>query len=120
MASDTGPFDWWNWWKNTNPAESWKNWATGWKNWVPDPAKTYVSSPIELPVKVNQILRGRGPPPAVENNLYSVILPFREPFTTIHEDCIKPPMEQAGFKVMKADDNAADQTTFGCIQSRTL
>lgn len=97
MASNIDPFDWWNWWKNANPSELWKN-------WVPDPAKTYVSSPIELPVKVNPIFRGREPPPAVENNLCSVILPFREPFTTIYEDCIKPPLEHAGFKVMKADD----------------
>lgn len=36
MTSDTGPFVWWNWWKNTNPAELWKNWTTGWKNWVPN------------------------------------------------------------------------------------
>lgn len=33
MTSDTGPFDWWNLWKNTNSTELHKNWTT---DWVPD------------------------------------------------------------------------------------
>lgn len=104
MSSNASLDAWLSWWKNTDPSDLWKIWTTGWKDWVPDPAKTYVSSPIELPVKVNPIFRGREPPPPVEKNLCSAILPFHDPFTTIYEDCIRPPLEDAGFKVMKADD----------------
>ena len=106
MSNTDNPFNWWNWWKTTttDPSEFWKKMATDWKKWVPDPAKIYVSSPLELPVKVNPIFRGNQPPPAVEKDLCSVILPFREEFTTVYNDCIKPPLEGAGFKVMKADE----------------
>ena len=104
VGTNVNPFDWSNWWKNKDLSQFWENWTTGWKDWVPDPAKRYVSSPIDLPVKVNPIFRGRQPPPAVESDLCSAILPFHDPFTTIYEDCIRPPLEQAGFRVMKADN----------------
>lgn len=112
MSSGTNPFDWWNQWKNADPSELWKMWTTGWKDWVPDPAKTYVSSPIELPVKVNPIFRGREPPPPVEKDLCSAIMPFGKKkidgleidFDSVYNDCIRPPLEDARFRVMRADD----------------
>ena len=79
VTRDTSTFDWWNWWKNTtttNPTELWKNWTAGWRNWVSDQAKTYVSTPIELQVKVNSVFRGREPSPEVDTHyLYSRDLP---------------------------------------------
>jgi hypothetical protein len=33
-----------------------------------------------------------------------VILPFSELFITVYNECIRPPLEDAGFKVMKADE----------------
>ena len=65
MGIDDNQSNWWNWWKTTDQSELWKKWATDWKKWVPDPAKIYVSSPLELPVKVNPIFRGNQPPPAI-------------------------------------------------------
>ena len=55
MGIDDNQSNWWNWGKTTDQSELWKKWATDWKKWVPDPAKIYVSSPLELPVKVNPI-----------------------------------------------------------------
>ena len=112
VNSSNNLYDWWNQWKNIDPNELWKIWTTSWKDWVPDPAKTYVSSPIELPVKVNPIFRGREPPPPVEKNLCSVIMPFGKKkidgsvmdFDSVYNDCIMPPLEHAGFRVMRADD----------------
>lgn len=35
--------------------------------------------------------------------IYSVNLPFREPFTTVYNDCIIPPLQGDGFRI-KADE----------------
>jgi len=104
MSNDGNPFNWWKYWNTKDQSELWKKMATDWKKWVPDPAKMYVSSPLELPVKVNPIFKGNQPLPPVEKDLCSAILPFREPFTTVYNDCIRPPLQDVGFRVMKADE----------------
>jgi hypothetical protein len=87
--------DWSNWWKS---------WATSWKDWVPDPAKQYVSSDSELAIKVNPIFRGRQSPPPVENDLCSVLMPFAKKFKPVYEVCIRPVLEDVGFRVIRADE----------------
>lgn len=79
------------------------DWSTWWKTWVPDPAQKYVSSESDMPVKVNPIF-GNGPLPPVEDNLCSVLMPFSDRFLSIYDDCIKPGLEHAGFRVIKADE----------------
>src|SRR5688500_18484785 len=81
------------------------DWTTAWKGWVPEPAQKYVAGESDLPIKVNPIFRGTQRPPSIEPDLCSVIMPFHEPFLSIYGDCIRPPLEHAGFRVMKADED---------------
>ena len=82
-----------------------KNWKANWKEWVPDPAKIYVAGESGLSIKVNPIFRGTQRQPPIEPDLCSVLIPFHEPFLSIYADCIRPPLELAGFRVMKADED---------------
>ena len=81
------------------------DWATAWKKWVPEPALQYVAGESDRPIKVNPIFRGTKGQPPIESNLCSVLIPFHEPFLSIYADCIRPPLERAGFRVMKADED---------------
>ena len=58
MSDYPSPY-WCNRWKNATSDDWMKTWNTGWKNWVPDPAKTYVYSDSDLPIKVNPIFKGQ-------------------------------------------------------------
>ena len=53
-------------------------------------------------VRLNPIFQGRDF--MVEDDLCFVLMPFSEPFLRIYEDHVKPTLEAAGLKVMKADD----------------
>ena len=53
-------------------------------------------------VRLNPIFHGRDF--TVEDDLCFVLMPFSEPFLRIYEDHVKPTLEAAGLKVMKADD----------------
>ena len=86
-----------------------------WKVWVPDPAKLYVSSDSELPVKVNPIFRGRQSPPPVESDLCSILMPFGEKFKPVYEDCIRPTLENVGFRVIRADEVFANSSIIESI-----
>lgn len=68
------------------------------------PAQQYVSPSSKIPVTVNPIFRGKQQQPSVQNDLCSVLMPFHEPFLTVYEKNIKPVLENAGFRVKKAND----------------
>lgn len=53
-------------------------------------------------VRLNPIFQGRDF--MVEDDLCFVLMPFREPFYRLYENCIKPALEAVGLKVVKADD----------------
>ena len=102
---------------NADPADWWKNWATGWKDWVPDPAKIYVAGESDLPIKVNPIFRGAQRQPAIETDLCSVIMPFGKKenngseidFNSVYNEFIKPAFESAGFRVLRSDKDIFKQ-----------
>jgi hypothetical protein len=40
----------------------------------------------------------------VENDLCSVLMPFAEKFKPVYEECIRPALENVGFRVIRADE----------------
>ena len=84
-------FDWWDSWKDTNPADWWKNWAELW-----DPANYGFTT--------MKPIFSRERPPHVEKDLCTVLIPFHEPFLKLYKECIKPPLEEAGLRVEIADN----------------
>ncbi len=53
-------------------------------------------------VRLDPIFQGRDF--MIEDELCFVLIPFREPFYRLYENCIKPALEAVGLKVIKADD----------------
>ena len=53
-------------------------------------------------VRLNPIFQGRDF--MVEDDLCFVLMPFREPFYRLYDSCVRPVLESAGLKVVKADD----------------